>query len=87
MASVANALVGYNYMFLVRDDGTPYQILYQLVGGHPVLYPAMVIILFLIYIAAFYGVYMLIEKKLLNKSKSAEIATEIENDETALSVK
>jgi hypothetical protein len=30
---------------------------------------------------------MLIEKKLLNKSKSAEIATEIENDETALSVK
>ena len=69
MASVANALVGYNYMFLVRDDGTPYQILYQLVGGHPVLYPAMVIILFLIYIAAFYGVYMLIEKKLINKAK------------------
>ena len=69
MASVTNAIVDYNYMFLVRDDGTPYQILFQLVNGHPVLYPVLVIVLFLIYIVAFYGVYMLIEKKLNNKAK------------------
>ena len=71
MASVTNAIVDYNYMFLVRDDGTPYQILFQLVNGHPVLYPVLVIVLFLIYIVAFYAVYTLIEKKLLNKKSNA----------------
>ena len=60
MASIANALVSYNYMFLVRGDGTPYDILYNLVNGNPVLYPMLVILLFLIYIAAFYGVYTLV---------------------------
>ena len=71
MAFTANALVDYNYMFLVRGDGTPYDILYNMVGGDPVLYPIMVIALFLIYIAAFYGVYILIKNK-LDKNKLDE---------------
>lgn len=86
MASIANALVDYNYMFLVRSDGTPYEILYNLVGGHPVIYPMMVILLFLIYIAAFYGIYMLIEKKLLSKAVSEKITAE-EEENVALSAK
>jgi len=36
-AMIANGLLDYNYMFLVRGDGTPYDILYNLVGGHPIL--------------------------------------------------
>lgn len=56
-AFIANKLLDYNYMFLVRGDGTPYDIIYDLVNGHPVLYPMMVIILFLIYIAGFYAVF------------------------------
>lgn len=70
LAAIGNTIVPYNYMFLVSGDGTPYDILYNLVGGNPVLYPMMVILLFLIYIAAFYGVYMLIAKR-LRKNKTA----------------
>lgn len=55
-AYVANTLLDYNYMFLVRGDGTPYDIFYNLVGGHPVLYPACVMGLFVLYIVAFYEV-------------------------------
>ena len=62
-AMIANGLLDYNYMFLVRGDGTPYDILYNLVGGHPILYPMGVIFLFLLYIAAFYGVYYLIHAR------------------------
>ena len=58
-----NHLIDYNYMFLVRGDGTPYDIIYNLVGGNPVLYPLSVVALFLLYIAAFYGVYYLITRK------------------------
>lgn len=59
----ANTLLDYNYMFLRRGDGTPYDILYNLVGGHPVLYPLGVVTLFLIYIVGYYGVYYLCTKK------------------------
>lgn len=91
MASITNAIVDYNYMFLVRDDGTPYQILFQLVNGHPVLYPMLVIVLFLIYIVAFYAVYTLIEKKLLNKKsnapeESAEKSEKVEKDQEMVEV-
>lgn len=61
-ATVANHLLDYNYMFLVRGDGTPYDILFSLVGGNPILYPLGVILLFVIYILAFYGVYFLVDK-------------------------
>ena len=56
-AHIANTLLDYNYMFLVRGDGTPYEVLYMLVGGNAVLYPLGVILLFLLYIISFYGVY------------------------------
>lgn len=62
-AYVANVLVDYNYMFLMAGDGTPYDILYNLVSGNKVLYPLMVVGLFLIYISAFYGIFHLITRK------------------------
>ncbi len=62
-AYVANVLIPYNYMFLMRGDGTPYDILYNLVGGNPVLYPLLVVVLFLIYISLFYLVYFWVAKK------------------------
>ncbi len=62
-AYIANVIIDYNYMFLVRGDGTPYDIVYNLVGGSPVLYPLSVVALFLLYITAFYGVYYLITKR------------------------
>ena len=50
-------------MFLMRGDGTPYDIFYNLVNGSTVLYPVIVVGLFLIYIALFYWVYYLIRRK------------------------
>lgn len=63
LALIANLALDYNYMFLMRGDGTPYDIFYNLVGGNAVIYPIIVIALFLIYISAFYLVYFLIDKK------------------------
>ena len=62
-AYAANILLDYNYMFLMAGDGTPYDILYNLVGGHKVLYPACVVGLFLVYIGIFYGVFYLVKNK------------------------
>ena len=56
-------LIGYNYMFLMRGDGTPYDIVYNAVGGSPVLYPLSVEGLFLLYIAVFYQAVYLIRRK------------------------
>ncbi|MBR5135255.1 MAG: YwaF family protein [Clostridia bacterium] len=55
-AYTANVLLDYNYMFLMRGDGTPYDLVFSLVGGSPVWYPISVVVLFLVYIVAFYGV-------------------------------
>lgn len=66
-AFVANKCLDYNYMFLVRGDGTPYDILYNLVGGHPVWYPVGVVALFLVYICAFYEVYFCLHRKKTGK--------------------
>ncbi len=63
VAYVANLLIDYNYMFLMRGDGTPYDIVYNAVGGSPVLYPLSVVGLFLLYIVVFYLVVFLIRKK------------------------
>ena len=67
-AFIANTAFGTNYMFLRQGDGTPYDILYNLFGGNPILYPSGVVVLFLLYIAAFYGVFFLIQKKRGNKA-------------------
>ena len=61
-AYIANVVLDYNYMFLMRGDGTPYDIFFNLVGGHPVLYPCLVVSLFLFYIAGFYGIYYVVKK-------------------------
>ena len=62
-AYIANIFTDCNYMFLLRGDGTPYDILYNLVGGHPVIYPIGVMALFVGYIALFYWIYFLIKSK------------------------
>ena len=63
LAYVANHAVGYNYMFLMYHDGTPYSIFYNLVGGNPVLYPMIVVAIFVAYIVLFYYIYHLIISK------------------------
>ncbi|MBQ9779351.1 MAG: YwaF family protein [Clostridia bacterium] len=62
IAYIANLLVDYNYMFLMSHDGTPYSIVYNLVGGNAILYPIAVVLLFLVYIACFYYVFFLVQK-------------------------
>ena len=69
-AAIANALIDYNYMFLIRGDGTPYEILYSLVGGNSVLYPLGVILLFIIYMAAFYSVFYLVRAIRVKKAQT-----------------
>ncbi len=68
-AFVTNAIIDYNYMFLVRGDGTPYDILYNLVGGSPIWYPVGVVALFLVYICGFYGVYFCLHRKKAAKAQ------------------
>ena len=68
-AFAVNSFTDCNYMFLMRGDGTPYDILFNLVGGHKVIYPLAVVALFLIYITVFYFVYYLIVK-----NKSAKVS-------------
>ena len=66
MAYVANVILECNYMFLMSHDGTPYSIVYNLVGGNPVIYPITVVALFVIYLALFYFVYL---KLIKNRKK------------------
>ena len=54
-------------MFLMAGDGTPYDILYNLVNGHKVLYPVLVVLLFILYICIYYGVYYLTHRKMQKK--------------------
>lgn len=62
-AYIADKLIPYNYMFLISHDGTPYQMIYNAVGGSPVFYPIAVIGLFIVYILLFYGIFFLATKK------------------------
>lgn len=71
-AFVANIFTDSNYMFLLRGDGTPYDILYNLVDGNKVLYPLGVVALFILYITAYYGVYYLV-KSGVKKHKGANL--------------
>lgn len=63
MAYAVNRLIDYNYMFLMAGDGTPYDILYNLVGGSPLWYPLCGAALLFVYLGAFYAVRGLIVKK------------------------
>ena len=62
-AYVANIILDYNYMFLMRGDGTPYDIVFNLVKGNQVLYPILVVLLFVIYVSLFYLIFYLVKKK------------------------
>ena len=63
LAYIANIILDYNYMFLMRDDDTPYSIFYNMVNGSPVFYPILVIGAFVVYVVLFYYVYHLIISK------------------------
>ena len=62
-AYVVNPIVDGNYMFLRRGDGTPYDILFHLVKGNQIAYPVMVVVLFLVYIVLYYGIFFLIRSR------------------------
>ena len=62
-AYITNIIIDYNYMFLMRGDGTPYDIFYNLVNGHKVFYPFIVVLLFVLYISVFYTVFYFNKKK------------------------
>lgn len=66
-AYLANISWDTNYMFLMQGDGTPYDILYNLMGGSPVLYPMAVVGLFLIYITVFYCAFFVSDRNKLRK--------------------
>ena len=68
-AYIVNVLIDYNYMFLMAGDGTPYDVVYRFVNGNRVLYPLCVVALFLVYIAAFYQAYYLIQSKHAKKTR------------------
>lgn len=70
LAYIANVLLPYNYMFLMSGDGTPYDIVYNLVNGNKVLYPMIVMLLFVLYVSIFYLIFYFIKKK---KSSNADI--------------
>lgn len=77
LAYVANLILDYNYMFLMYHDGTPYSIFYNMVGGSPVLYPIIVVGLFIIYVTGYYHVYHAIKgKNNTNVSTQAKETTE-----------
>lgn len=70
-AYIANILLDYNYMFLMRGDGTPYDILYNLVDGHPVIYPVSVVAMFVVYICGFYAVHRCVSWKRVHAGKQS----------------
>ena len=63
-AYIANLFWDCNYMFLSRGDGTPYDLVYNMVNGHPVFYPLLVVGLFVVYIAGYYHLYYMIKRRI-----------------------
>ena len=68
VAYIVNHIVGYNYMFLMYHDGTPYLYFYNLVNGNRVLYPLMVMLLFVLYVCVFYLIYIAVKNAKEKKS-------------------
>ena len=69
-AYIANITLDYNYMFLMNHDGTPYIIFYNLVKGNKILYPIIVVMIFVVYISLFYFIYLKVQK-LKSRKKQA----------------
>ena len=63
IAYIANVILDYNYMYLMHHYGTPYSIFYNMVNGHKVLYPMVVVGIFVVYLVLFYYLYNLIREK------------------------
>lgn len=63
VAYIANITIPYNYMFLMAGDGTPYDILYNLVGGSRLFYPMGVVAMFLVYIGLYYWLFYMVTHK------------------------
>ena len=57
----------------MAGDGTPYDVLYNLVNGNEVLYPLGVVLLFLLYISVFYLIYFAVRKIRAKKQNEAEV--------------
>ena len=72
-AYVVNLFWDCNYMFLSRGDGTPYDIVFNLVNGHAVLYPMMVLLLFVIYIVGYYMAYYELSKRVQKQGNNANV--------------
>ena len=77
-AYVANFVLDYNYMFLRRGDGTPYDILFNLVNGNQILYPLLVVLLFVFYIAAFYEIYYAIARAKQKKREQTAVQDSVD---------
>ena len=75
VAYIVNILMDKNYMFLMRGDGTPYDILYNLVNGNKFFYPVCVVALFVAYISVYYLVYLSVTEK---KEKAADVAVSVQ---------
>ncbi len=63
VAYVVDLIFGFNYMFLMRGDGTPYDIVFNWVNGNQILYSILVVLLFIVYVSLFYSIYYLVTKK------------------------
>ena len=68
-AYIANVLLDYNYMYLMHGAGTPYDIFYNMVNGNPIIYPLVVMLLFVLYILVYYAIFLCVRKKKELKSK------------------
>jgi len=86
MAYGANVLIDYNYMFLMRGDGTPYDILFNLVKGSPVLYPIGVVLLFVLYLSIFYLVFLIVKKVKAKKLAESEGENQPDKEQDKASV-
>ncbi|MBR3891358.1 MAG: YwaF family protein [Bacilli bacterium] len=71
-AYIANITLDYNYMFLMAGDGTPYDIIYNLVNGNKVIYPLSVILLFVVYIFVFHTIYSVCTSRSTLTTKETE---------------
>lgn len=75
-AYVVNHLIDYNYMFLMRPDGTPFEIVYSLLSGSKVFYPISVTLLMFLYMLAYYGFYHLTVKMISSSRRKKELLTQ-----------
>lgn len=85
-ALIANLALDYNYMFLMNHDGTPYVIFWNLVGGNPVLYPMIVVGIFVGYIFGFHYIYQWIVTKTNPFTKNSSATAQTFTAQAAIAV-